>query len=110
MDRQFVNGILTLNSVKIDVSLFKTPAFQALNYPDKPFEVDYAIPVGRGNPFLPIGVNGKADLSINPQSTTASSTSTPAVNPVQPTATTTATTTPKTQIPPPNVVPKKVNR
>ena len=110
LDRQFVNGILTLNSVKIDVGLFKTPAFQALNYPDKPFEVDYAIPVGRGNPFLPIGVNGKADLSTGTQVTASPATSTNTVTPALPPAvgTSTGTTTvSKPQVPQP---PKKVNR
>ncbi len=103
LDRQFVNGILTLNSVKIDVGIFKSPAFQALNYPDKPFEVDYKLPVGRDNPFLPIGLNSKASLSTGTQ---VSSTSTPSGSP---TGTSTATTTPTTPKPP-VVQPKKVNR
>ena len=100
LDRQFVNGILTLNSVKIDVGLFKTPAFQALNYPDKPFDVDYKLPVGRENPFLPIGVNAKQTASSDVQQVILNATTT------NQTSTSTATTT-RSQAP---VQPSRVNR
>lgn len=102
LDRQFVNGILTLNSVKIDVGLFKTPAFQALNYPDKPFDVDYKLPVGRENPFLPIGVNAKQTAVSDVQQVVVGSAST-TVNQI---STSTATTT-RPQAP---VQPSRVNR
>ncbi len=86
IDKQFINGILSLNSVKIDTDIFKYPAYEALNYPDKPFTVDFDLQAGRVNPFLPIGVNSREDLGlgIKVQQTTeapavVSSSSTPAI-------------------------------
>lgn len=62
IDKKFVNGILTLNAVRIDTGLFSAPEYLALNFPDQPYPVDYDIPVGRVNPFLPIGVNGQTGI------------------------------------------------
>lgn len=108
-DKEFVSGLLSLNTINIDTSLFASEAYQALSFPEKPFPVDYDFSHGRQNPFLPIGVRGagnditserSADTSTNTFDTTsgANISETPAQNisgtsgaPV--TATTTATTT-----------------
>ncbi|MEN9604936.1 MAG: hypothetical protein RJB39_621 [Candidatus Parcubacteria bacterium] len=114
VDKEFINGILALNSVNIDTSLFNTDAYKSLTFPDAPFPVDYAIPVGRGNPFLPIGAQGRSPFNIHPQiqGTPATpvgplqvATTSPVVN--LPASTTPATTTPPAK---PGVRPTQVNR
>lgn len=68
IDKKFINGILSLNSVNIDIKLFETHAYRALSFPDKPFIVDYAIEAGRGNPFLPIGIDSPVEFEAGPGS------------------------------------------
>ena len=68
IDKKFINGILSLNSVNIDVKLFETHAYRALSFPDKPFIVDYEIDAGRGNPFLPIGIDSPIEFEAGPGS------------------------------------------
>lgn len=58
-DKDFVSSLLSLNSVDLNVSLFQTPAYKALSYPEKPFVVNYIRESGRFNPFLPIGIEGE---------------------------------------------------
>ena len=101
-DKEFVAGLLNLNSINLDISMFESVPYKALSFPEKPFAVDYDIPYGRQNPFLPIGVNAVGVLpSIttqnnpiptpepveNPSETTVAATTTPAATttaPVQP--------------------------
>lgn len=56
-DKEFVSSLLGLNSVKLDVSVFETQAYKALNYPEVPFVINYSKESGRNNPFLPIGID-----------------------------------------------------
>ncbi len=105
VDKEFVNGILALNSVNIDTTIFTTDAYKSLSFPDAPFPVDYAIPVGRVNPFLPIGVNGRSPFTISTQSQENRQNDVPVV---------VATSTPAPAVPAtttkPAVVPKPTNR
>ncbi len=54
-DREFVASLQAIRYIDLNTSILKSPAYQALSFPEKPFQVDYNIPVGRRNPFLPIG-------------------------------------------------------
>lgn len=56
-DKEFVSGLLSLNTINLDVTIFDSVVYKALSFPEKPFAVDYNIPYGRQNPFLPIGIN-----------------------------------------------------
>ncbi len=56
-DKEFVTSLLGLNSVSLDVSIFESNAYKALDYPKTPFTINYSTESGRDNPFLPIGVN-----------------------------------------------------
>ncbi len=56
-DKEFVTSLLGLNSVKLNVSMFKSKEFIALNYPEVPFVIVYPKEFGRNNPFLPVGIN-----------------------------------------------------
>lgn len=115
VDKEFVSGILALNSVNIDTSVFATEAYKKLTFPDNPFPVDYALQVGRVNPFLPIGAVGRSPFNIIPQAqggaiapTNASSTP-PVVAPASTTpatATTSSSTTPRAG----TIRPTQVNR
>ncbi len=103
VDKEFVNGILALNSVSIDTSVFNTDAYKQLTFPDNPFPVDYAIPVGRVNPFLPIGAQGRSPFNIVSQvqgqpgtpaeQVAAPAPTTPSVTPIASTTPSVATTT-----------------
>lgn len=95
-DKEFVAGLLNLNTINLDVSIFESLAYKALSFPEQPFAVDYNIPYGRQNPFLPIGVDAVGiSTSITTQTASdltdtvdaASSVST--TSPVTPMATTT---------------------
>ncbi len=57
-NKEFVSSLLGLNTVNIKTSIFKSKVYQALNYPEVPFVVNYSKETGRSNPFLPIGVDG----------------------------------------------------
>lgn len=69
-DKEFVTSLLGLNSVNLDVSVFQSKVYQALSYPTVPFVVNYTTETGRGNPFLPIGIDtGKGQVSTQTQTT-----------------------------------------
>jgi len=59
-DKEFVSSLLGLNSVSLDVSIFESKVYKALNYPEIPFVINYSTESGRNNPFLPIGVNSES--------------------------------------------------
>lgn len=101
VDKEFVNGILALSSVDIDTSIFSTDAYKQLTFPDAPFPVDYAIPVGRINPFLPIGAVGRSPFNVTPQVQQGAPAATTTVVAPPPAASTT---------PPAGVRPTQVNR
>jgi flagellar basal body-associated protein FliL len=78
-DKEFVSSLLGLNSVSLDVTIFESKVYKALNYPEIPFVINYSTESGRSNPFLPIGVNSESvnidNLEqINTNETTSSST------------------------------------
>lgn len=85
-DREFVANLQTVRYIDLNTKIFSMPAYKALSFPEIPFAVDYNIPAGRRNPFLPLGVE-------------AGSVSAPQVQPTQSAAEATstfpATTTPK---------------
>ncbi len=116
VDKEFVNGILALNSVNIDTGIFTTDAYKQLTFPDTPFFVDYAIPVGRENPFLPIGVVGRSPFNVVPQVQQGPAGSPVATSsPIAPAATSTltvpaASSTPAATTTKPGVRPTQVNR
>lgn len=56
-DKEFVTSLLGLNSVNLDISIFESKTYKALDYPKIPFTINYSTESGRNNPFLPIGVN-----------------------------------------------------
>ena len=92
-DKDFVSSLLGLNSVDLDVSIFKTNVYRALSYPEVPFVVNYSRESGRYNPFLPIGYEGS-----NTTSDVTTQTKPVEITPVAtttPTATSTAKPTPK---------------
>lgn len=97
-DKEFVAGLLNLNTINLDVSMFESVAYKALSFPEKPFAVDYNIPYGRQNPFLPIGVNavGISSSITTQNSGSATETDNSTVEEVSPATTTppAATTTP----------------
>ncbi len=69
-DKEFVISLLGLNSVKLNVSMFQSKEFKALNYPEVPFIIIYPKEFGRNNPFLPVGLNStisntKTETQIN---------------------------------------------
>jgi hypothetical protein len=90
-DREFVESLLSLSYVNLDMSIFNSRTYQALNFPEIPFVVNFSRESGRDNPFLPIGVdqvstpsNIQNQLNINTNTgiNTASSTSNPVKAPV----------------------------
>ncbi len=97
-DKEFVAGLLSLNTINLDVNIFNSVAYKALSFPEKPFVVDYNIQYGRQNPFLPIGVDA---VGISTSITTQSSGPTVDVPPasVVETASTTPTPAPATTTP-----------
>ena len=90
-DKEFVTSLLGLNSVNLDVSLFKSKVYQALSYPEVPFVINYSRETGRDNPFLPIGVDVGKTQTVQTQVNTnpASATQTPASAVLAPASTTT---------------------
>lgn len=94
-DKDFVSSLIGLNSVKLDKSVLESKVYKALNYPEKPFVVEYPKESGRPNPFLPIGfeqatvVQAPAQQSISDK---PAATTTPKV---APSASTTPQPTPK---------------
>lgn len=99
-DKDFVSSLLGLNSVNLDVSILQSKVYQALNYPQTPFVVNYSMESGRNNPFLPIGFDGSSPVSAPAQQNVNTATTTTAVPPA--TTNTTNTTTPA-----PTPTPKK---
>lgn len=57
--KEFVASLVGFNSVKLDVTIFELNEFKALNYPEKPFDINYSKDAGRDNPFLPIGIESQ---------------------------------------------------
>ncbi len=90
-DKEFVSSLVTLNPIKLDISLLESPVYKALNYPEKPFEINYPTDSGRNNPFLPIGID---ILSVDAPTSLQNKTNVIPVNTDKPVAT---TTIPKTQ-------------
>lgn len=87
-DKEFVANLQTVRYIDLNTKIFSMPAYKALTFPEVPFAVDYNIPAGRRNPFLPLGVDGGSAQSASVQQT-ATETQAPAT-------TTATTTTPKT--------------
>ncbi len=52
IDQDLINLLLTLNAIKLDDSIFSDPAFQSLQDFGKDLVPE---PVGRPNPFAPLG-------------------------------------------------------
>ena len=78
-DKEFVANLQTVRYIDLNTELFAKASYKALSFPEVPFEVDYNIPVGRRNPFLPIGIEGNTgSASVKTQNTNADS-SDPAV-------------------------------
>ena len=104
-DREFVAGLLSLNTINIDIEVFRSAAYQRLSFPEQPFAVDYNIPYGRQNPFLPIGMRGAGNLDdgSQPEQPVVVATTT-ATSPATSTATSTATSSPT---PSPKPTPKR---
>ena len=75
-DREFVTSLQAIQYVNLDTSILQSAAYAALSYPEIPFQVDYNIPVGRRNPFLPIGSETSRSSSVSPV-TNEATTSTP---------------------------------
>jgi hypothetical protein len=78
-----VASLQAIQSITLDVSILETPAYKALSFPEVPFQVDYNIPVGRRNPFLPIGsdsssITSDTDILIQSESVNTASTTAPA--------------------------------
>lgn len=67
-NKEFVTSLLGLNSVNIKTSIFQSKVYQALNYPEVPFVVNYSKDAGRYNPFLPIDVEGSNSSQNNANS------------------------------------------
>ena len=82
-DKEFVSNLQTVRNINLNTSILSTVAYKALSFPEKPFEVDYNIPVGRKNPFLPIGIDTETNNLVQGQ------TQIPPVNTVSVTASTT---------------------
>ena len=76
-DKEFVSGLLSLNNINLDITMFNSAAYKALSFPDKPFAVDYDIPSGRQNPFLPIGVSTGKNIFTTPINTVPSASASP---------------------------------
>lgn len=55
-DQEFVSSLQAIRYIDLNTTILQSPAYKALSFPERPFQVDYNIPVGRRNPFLPIGV------------------------------------------------------
>ncbi len=89
-DKDFVSSLLGLNSVNLDVSILKSPAYAALNYPEIPFVVNYSMESGRNNPFLPVGYDN-ATVNI-PEEQKTVNTSAPASTAATTTTNTSSTT------------------
>lgn len=66
-DKEFVANLQTIQYISLDTTVITTPAYKALSFPERPFQVDYNIPVGRKNPFLPIGAVGPEGSLVSPQ-------------------------------------------
>lgn len=56
-DKDFVASLITLNSIKLDTSVFESNTYKALNFPETPFPENFFRESGRINPFLPIGID-----------------------------------------------------
>lgn len=90
-DKEFVSNLQTVRYIDLNTEIFSQPAYKALTFPEVPFEVDYNIPAGRRNPFLPLGIEAGTNSAAPTQQTTAPATST---TPTAPTAS--STTQPRT--------------
>jgi hypothetical protein len=104
-DREFVESLLSLSYINLDVSMFNTRTYQVLNFPEIPFVVNFTRESGRDNPFLPIGVDGAntssnipTQLNVNTNTNTnvragTSTLNTPVIGPL-PATTSTSTVNP----------------
>lgn len=90
-DREFVSNLQTVRYIDLNTNIFSQPSYKALTFPEIPFEVDYNIPAGRRNPFLPLGVEAGTNIPVPAQQPTSSAASTTPVTPVA-----TTTTQPRT--------------
>lgn len=71
-DKEFVSNLQTVQYISLDTSILDSVAYEALSFPKVPFRVDYIFPIGRGNPFLPIGVDRTGSVSVGAQSEVSS--------------------------------------
>lgn len=85
-DREFVSNLQTVRYIDLNTEIFSQPAYKALTFPEVPFVVDYNIPVGRRNPFLPLGIEAGTNTAAPTQQAAAPEAST---TPTTPTATST---------------------
>jgi hypothetical protein len=82
-DEGFVSSLIGLSGISLGTSVFESKTYQALNYPQKPFVINYSTEHGRSNPFLPIGIDSNStvtgvtlqNVSTSSKSTTTTSTS-----------------------------------
>lgn len=95
--KEFVSSLVGFNSVKLDISIFELNEYKALNYPEKPFDINYSKESGRDNPFLPIGTEGRSSInSLQTQDKTKTiSNETDLTSKLSTTTSTTASTTTK---------------
>jgi hypothetical protein len=75
-DKEFVTSLVGLNSIDLNISVINSKTYKALNYPDKPFVIDYPIDAGRDNPFLPIGSDSSVNQGVRVQDRQATTTGT----------------------------------
>ncbi|MES2986248.1 MAG: hypothetical protein V4686_03975 [Patescibacteria group bacterium] len=83
-DKEFVANLQTVRYIDLNTEIFNKPAYKALSFPEVPFAVDYNIPVGRRNPFLPIGLDSQttpATVVAPAATTTPATTPTPTAQP-----------------------------
>ncbi len=79
-DKEFVANLQTIQYINLDTSILQTKTYDALYFPRVPFPSDFSASLGRGNPFLPIGIDGPNGASaaiqvqIPPSDTVATTT------------------------------------
>lgn len=81
-DREFITSLQAIQYVDLDTSILQSEAYRALSFPEKPFQVDYNFPIGRRNPFLPIGIELQGPIpEVQTQNATTKATSTSTTTP-----------------------------
>jgi hypothetical protein len=91
-DKEFVANLQTVRYIDLNATILTSAAFRAMSFPERPFEVDYDIPAGRRNPFLPIGVDAR-DTVVNAASQVQAVPNEPVAQDTQPVTTKAASST-----------------